>query len=88
MENYKGIYTINEKNLSKIYNVSLFNTDIYNKNLSCYVDKYYLIADYSKQTKFNEFKLVDLTNNKVSTIKYGYGKQAENFGKTCFGLCD
>ena len=79
MENYKGIYTINEKNLSKIYNVSLFNTDIYNKNLSCYVDKYYLVADYSKQTKFNEFKLVNLTNNKVSTIKYDYDISMDSY---------
>lgn len=79
MENYKGIYTINGKNLSKIYNISLFNTDIYNKTISCYVDKYYLVADYSKQTKFNEFKLVDITNNKVTTIKYDYDISLDSY---------
>lgn len=79
MENYKGIYTINNKNLSKIYNVPIFNADIYNKKISCYVDKYYLVADYSKQTKFNEFKLVDLTNNKVKTIKYDYDISLDSY---------
>ena len=79
MENYKGIYTINNKNLSKIYNVPIFNTDIYSKKISCYVDKYYLVADYSKQTKFNEFKLVDLTNNKVTTIKYDYDISLDSY---------
>lgn len=79
MENYKGIYTINEKNLSKIYNIGLFNKDIYDKKISCYVDKYYLVADYSKQTKFNEFKLVDVTNNKVKTIKYDYDISLDSY---------
>lgn len=79
MENYKGIYTINEKNLAKIYNIGLFNKDIYDEKISCYVDKYYLVADYSKQTKFNEFKLVDVTNNKVKTIKYDYDISLDSY---------
>lgn len=79
MENYKGIYTINDKNLNKIYNIALFDKDIYESKLSCYVDKYYLVADYAKQTKFNKFKLVDITNNKIKTIKYDYDISLDSY---------
>lgn len=79
MENYKGIYTINNKNLSTIINVSLFEKDVYQKNISCFAGKYYVVADYSKQTKFNEFKIVDITNNKIKTISYDYDISLDSY---------
>lgn len=79
LETYKGITTINKKNMSTIVDINLFEKDIYTKDISCFIDKYYLVADYNKQTKFNEFKLVDITNNKVKTIKYDYDISLDSY---------
>ena len=79
MENYKGVYTISSRNLSAIANVSLFENDVYQKSISCFVGKYYVVADYSKQTKFNEFKVVDITNNKIKTISYDYDISLDSY---------
>lgn len=79
LENYKGIVTINKKNLSNIVDVNLFEKDTYTKDISCFIGKYYLVADYNKQTKFNEFKLIDITNNKVKTIKYDYDISLDSY---------
>lgn len=79
LENYKGITTINKKNISNIVDVNLFEKDIYVKNISCFIDKYYLVADYNKETKFNEFKLIDITNNKIKTIKYDYDISLDSY---------
>lgn len=79
LETYKGITTINKKNMSTIVDINLFEKDIYIKDISCFIDKYYLVADYNKQTKFNEFKLVDITNNKVKTIKYDYDISLDSY---------
>jgi len=79
LETYKGITTINKKNISTIFDINLFEKDIYTKDISCFIDKYYLVADYNKQTKFNEFKLVDITNNKIKTIKYDYDISLDSY---------
>ena len=79
LETYKGITTINKKNISTIVDINLFEKDIYTKDISCFIDKYYLVADYNKQTKFNEFKLVDITNNKIKTIKYDYDISLDSY---------
>lgn len=79
LETYKGITTINKKNISTIVGINLFEKDIYTKDISCFIDKYYLVADYNKQTKFNEFKLVDITNNKIKTIKYDYDISLDSY---------
>lgn len=79
LENYKGIVTVNKKNLSNIVDVNLFEKDTYTKDISCFIGKYYLVADYNKQTKFNEFKLIDITNNKVKTIKYDYDISLDSY---------
>ena len=60
LENYKGIYTLNNVNLSKLYNLKLLDTDVYEKELSAFANKYYLMADYTEDTKFNEFTLVNI----------------------------
>ena len=79
IENYKGVTTINKKNMNTIVDVNLFDKDVYKKDISCFIDKYYLTADYNKQTKFNEFKLVDITNNKTKTIKYDYDISLDSY---------
>lgn len=72
LETYKGLNTINNKNNDNIYNIMLFTKDVYQKPISTAVSKYYLVADYSKDYKFNEFILVDLTNNIKTTLPYDY----------------
>lgn len=79
IENYKGLTTINLNIPNKIYNVNIFNFDVYSKTISCFVDKYYVIADYSKKTKFNEFIVVDITNNKTRRIKYDYDISMDSY---------
>lgn len=79
LENYKGIYTINLKNNEKIYNSSIFSSDVYTKNLSAFVSKYYLVADYTKDYKFNEFTLIDITNNTKTIISYDYDINMDSY---------
>lgn len=63
INNYRGLYTINDSNLKKIYNIKLFDFDVYKRPLSGIVDKYYVTADYSQKFSFNKIIVIDLTNN-------------------------
>ena len=67
--NYKGIYTINNINLKKFYDVKIFSGDVYDRAISTTLGKYYVTADYSQLYEFDTFKVVDLTNNKIHDIK-------------------
>ncbi|MBE6149765.1 MAG: hypothetical protein E7170_03455 [Firmicutes bacterium] len=58
--NYKGIYNISKNFNSVVYNISLFNKDIYNQKLGVFINNYYLVPDYNQEFEFNEFKLIDL----------------------------
>ena len=49
--------------------VKLFNKDLYDNQISAFVDKFYLIADYDEEYDFKKFYVVDLDNNEVFTIK-------------------
>lgn len=66
VENYKGVYELTNKNL--IYDNKLFNKDIYQKNISGYIDNNYLIADYDESFEFHDFYLLNLKNNKKTKI--------------------
>ena len=68
INNYRGVYTINNLNLKKIVNVEIFSKDVYERKISSIVDKYYVTADYSQTIEFNSFYVVDLTSNNVKTI--------------------
>ena len=85
LENYKGIYTLNNVNLSKLYNLKLLDTDVYEKELSAFANKYYLMADYTEDTKFNEFTLVNIANNSKSTIKYDYDISLDSYVQGVIG---
>lgn len=65
LENYKGIYDINDRSSYK--KIDLFSNETYKKEISALVRKYYITADYSKQYDFHEFKVVNLEN--YSTFK-------------------
>ena len=68
LENYKGIYTINDVNGHKPKKIELFDNDVYQKEISIVFNNYYVVADYNSKYRFNKFLIVDLTNNKVSEI--------------------
>lgn len=65
---YKGIYTINDVNLSKPHEIELFSNDVYKKNISIIYNNYYVVADYDEKYRFTKFKVVDLTTNKTEVI--------------------
>ena len=64
---YTGVYLINSGD-EIIRSIDLFNKDIYDQTLNCIVSDYYLVADYDQAYSFHEFYLVNLKNNKVSTL--------------------
>lgn len=64
---YTGIYLINSGD-EVIKTIDLFNKDIYKQSLNCLVSDYYLVADYNQAYSFHEFYLINLKNNKVSTV--------------------
>ena len=70
MNNYRGVYTLNNVNLNTIYSVNLFNRDTYDRNVNIYFGKYYVVADYNSQYEFDKFYVLDIVNNKNKTIKY------------------
>lgn len=69
---YKGIYTIKGDKNSSFKKTNLFTKDIYVKPISVIFEKYYVVADYNSQYRFNMFYIVDLINQKVTKLDFGY----------------
>lgn len=65
VENYKGIVLIN----NEVSTIKLFDNDIYKKELSTVVGKYYLVANYNDELTFKSFYLVNLINGKQKEIR-------------------
>lgn len=65
VENYKGIVLIN----NEVTTIKLFDNDIYKKELSTVVGKYYLVANYNDELTFKSFYLVNLINGKQKEIR-------------------
>lgn len=63
---YDGFFTINSKNLEKL---NLFDNDTYVNHLGTNVDKYYVIPNYNEKYDYSELFRINMTNNKVKTIK-------------------
>ena len=66
LENYKGIYLINEDNI--LENIELFKRDIYSRKINTLVSNYYLTADYDETHSFNVFKVIDIKSGKEKEI--------------------
>lgn len=49
--------------------INLFKKDIYNNELSIFINNYYVIADYEKNYSFNKFYIVDLNTKKVTNME-------------------
>ena len=68
--NFKNTVAITTYNGLIINNqeIKLFDTDIYNNELSVFINNYYIIADYEKKYTFNDFYVVNLDTKKVSKL--------------------
>ena len=71
LANYKGLYLINYATGGKVKEVELFDKDVYKRPLSIFFKKYYVVADYNKDYRFDTFYVVDITNSKTKEIKIG-----------------
>jgi len=65
LSNLKGVYSINDS----IDNIEIFDKDIYTRELSAIVDKYYITADYSAKQQFRIFYFVNLETGKIKEEK-------------------
>ena len=71
LSNYKGLYLINYATGGKVKEVELFDKDVYKRPLSIFYKKYYVVADYNKDYRFDTFYVVDITNSKIKELKIG-----------------
>lgn len=85
LTNYKGIYNVSKNFNSIVYNISLFDRDVYNQKLGVFVDKYFVTADYNKDYSFNEIQVIDLTTLKTDKI---YSDNAINLDGYIQGVVD
>lgn len=69
LTSYNGLYNINNTVSKGIINVSVFNNDIYNPEISIQINNYYLVADYNEAYEFTQFYLINLLSKEVETIK-------------------
>lgn len=75
---YNKVKDFNKKNVITTYKglinngkeIVLFRNDIYNNDISIFVNNYYLVADYMDKHTFNYFYVVNLDDNSVSKLKY------------------
>ncbi len=66
---YKGIYDVSKNFNTTVYDITLFDNDVYNQKLSLFYNNYYIVADYDEKYEFNEFIVIDMINFKTTTIK-------------------
>lgn len=66
INNYQGVFTLSLKNPRKLYDVKLFNKDVYDRKLTALVGNYYVSADYDQNYDFNRLKIVNIKNNDKS----------------------
>ena len=69
--NFKNVVAISTYNglIINDKEIKLFQKDIYNNDISVFIDNYYIIADYEKNYSFNSFYIVDLETKKVSKLE-------------------
>ena len=63
---YDGFYTVTNEELA---NLNIFKNDTYLNHLGTIVDKYYIIPDYDEKYDYTKLYRIDMTNNKIKTIK-------------------
>ncbi len=70
--NYKGIYNVSNNFNTTVYDVSLFDKDVYNQKLGVFINNLYVVADYNEEYSFNIFKVIDFQNLKTDDIISNY----------------
>ena len=83
LENYKGIYTINDD--GQVSNTTLFTKDVYTKNISGFTDDYYFVANYENEYATNQLIYLSLNNMKQKVLKK---KEAISFDSFVEGVID
>lgn len=65
MSTLRGILSVDDK----VNYVELFEKDIYKRELSTFVNNYYVTADYNDKQEFTEFYVVNILNGKQKIVK-------------------
>lgn len=63
--NLKGVYQVQDK----VSSISLFEKDIYQRELSAFVGNYYVTANYEENQRFRTFYFVDMITGKKEEAK-------------------
>jgi len=74
--NYKGLYTMSLTIQNKIYSVSLFSKDVYEPEISTFLNDYYVIANYDDGSSYNSAYIVNIKNNSIKSANF-----SKNFSK-------
>ena len=75
---YKGL-------ICKDRNVNLFKKDVYSNDISLFLNKNYITANYNEQYEFNEFYVINLENCKLNKLK---SKNSISFDTYIQGIVD
>ncbi len=65
LTNYKGLYHLKDNQLS---NVLLFDQDIYTREISTFVENYYVVADYNDVYDIKNFFLINLKDGSKEVV--------------------
>lgn len=68
--NYRGVYIVSGNFNTRVYNISLFDKDIYKQELGQFVDQYYVVPDYNEQHEFNVINIVNIVTLDTTTISF------------------
>lgn len=68
LNNYKGVYVLNDVNSYKIKKIDLFDKDVYKTPINIVFKNFYVVADYNSKYRFDKIYVVDITSNKVNEI--------------------
>lgn len=79
LESYKGIYTINNRNINKLVKVNLFEQDIYDKQIHLFYENYYVTADYNKKYEFNDIIVYNTITNEKTNISSNKSISMDSF---------
>lgn len=70
LDNYRGVYLLGDDVNQYIRTIQFFNQDVYSKELSAVVGKYYVVANYNANHEFHEFHLLNMTVGDTSKFKF------------------
>lgn len=72
INSYRGVYTINTRNPRKLYEVKMFDDDIYQRELTALAGLYYISPDDSQDYDFSSLKVVNIKSNEVSSLDFNF----------------